>query len=102
MSSKFERGIRKHDAKVDDNISEMPKLYNGMVHYVAGMAVNVISSLMFTTVENRGLFAYTMRGQRLWSAGHVLYRSGYRVGCKRNVTDCHFTSTPVVDQCEDF
>ncbi|KAI3844939.1 hypothetical protein MKX03_019314 [Papaver bracteatum] len=67
---------------------------------IAGMAVNVISSLMFITVENRGLFAYTLRGQRLWSAGPVLYRSGYRVGCKRNVTDCHFTSAPVVDQCE--
>ncbi|KAI3918846.1 hypothetical protein MKW98_017294 [Papaver atlanticum] len=67
---------------------------------IAGMAVNVISSLMFITVENRGLFAYTLRGQRLWSAGPVLYRSGYRVGCKRNVTVCHFTSAPVVDQCE--
>ncbi|XP_026422019.1 protein GAMETE EXPRESSED 3-like [Papaver somniferum] len=67
---------------------------------IAGMAVSVISSLMFITVENRGLFAYTLLGQRLWSAGPVLYRSGYRLGCKRNVTDCHFTSTPVVDQCE--
>ncbi|KAI3907666.1 hypothetical protein MKW98_016310 [Papaver atlanticum] len=67
---------------------------------IAGMAVSVISSLMFITVENRGLFAYRLRGQRLWSAGPVLYRSGYRLGCKRNVTDCHFTSTPVVDQCE--
>ncbi|KAI3944852.1 hypothetical protein MKW92_034664 [Papaver armeniacum] len=67
---------------------------------ISGMAVSVISSLMFITVENRGLFAYTLRGQRLWSAGPVLYRSGYRLGCKRNVTDCHFTSAPVVDQCE--
>ncbi|XP_026378186.1 protein GAMETE EXPRESSED 3-like [Papaver somniferum] len=67
---------------------------------ISGMAVSVISSLMFITVENRALFAYTLRGQRLWSAGPVLYRSGYRVGCKRNVTDCHFTSAPVVDQCE--
>ncbi|XP_026385261.1 LRR receptor-like serine/threonine-protein kinase FEI 1 isoform X2 [Papaver somniferum] len=52
-----------------------------MVHYVAGMAVNVISSLIFITVENRGLFSYTVRGQRLWSAGPVLYRYGYHVGC---------------------
>ncbi|MCL7042080.1 hypothetical protein MKW94_022125 [Papaver nudicaule] len=67
---------------------------------ISGVAVSVISSLMFITVENRGLFAYTLRGQRLWSAGPVLYRSGYRIGCKRNTTDCHFTSAPVVDQCE--
>ncbi|MCL7023803.1 hypothetical protein MKW94_004761 [Papaver nudicaule] len=67
---------------------------------ISGMAVSVISSLVFITVENRGLFAYTLRGQRLWSAGPVLYRSGYRIGCKRNITDCYFTSAPVVDQCE--
>ncbi|KAI3970975.1 hypothetical protein MKX01_024622 [Papaver californicum] len=67
---------------------------------IGGMAVSVISSLMFIVVENRGLFAYTLRGQRLWSVGPVLYRSGYRLGCKRNITDCYFTSTPVVDQCE--
>ncbi|KAI3916696.1 hypothetical protein MKW92_006884 [Papaver armeniacum] len=67
---------------------------------ISGMAVSVISSLMFITVENRALFAHTLRGHRLWSAGPVLYRSGYRLGCKRNVTDCHFTSAPVVDQCE--
>lgn len=55
---------------------------------------------MFINVKSRGLFAYTFGGQLLWSAGPVLYRFGYRQGCRKNVTDCYFASVPVVDHCE--
>ena len=30
-----------------------------------------------------------------------LYRFGYHQGCKKNLTDCYFTSAPVVDQWGD-
>ncbi|OVA05056.1 PSP [Macleaya cordata] len=76
------------------------KLTTGGSDEIIGMAISVISSSMFINVKNRGLFAYKLQGQRLWSAGPVLYRFGYRQGCKRNITDCFFTSAPVVDQCE--
>ncbi|KAF6160860.1 hypothetical protein GIB67_041914 [Kingdonia uniflora] len=67
---------------------------------IIGISIGMLSSALFINVKNRGLFAYMLRGQFLWSAGPVLYRSGYRQGCWKNITDCYFTSAPVVDQCE--
>ncbi|XP_059452611.1 protein GAMETE EXPRESSED 3-like [Corylus avellana] len=67
---------------------------------IIGLSVSTLSSSVFINVKNRGLFAYMTRGQLLWSAGPVLYRFGYRQGCRKNVTDCFFTSVPMVDQCE--
>jgi hypothetical protein len=67
---------------------------------IIGLSVSMLSSSVFINVKNRGLFAYMTRGQLLWSAGPVLYRFGYRQGCRKNVTDCFFTSVPMVDQCE--
>ncbi|MED6208589.1 hypothetical protein PIB30_046713 [Stylosanthes scabra] len=40
------------------------------------------------------------QGRLLWSIGPVLYKFGYRQGCRRNVTDCSFASVPVLDRCE--
>ncbi|XP_051118946.1 protein GAMETE EXPRESSED 3 isoform X3 [Andrographis paniculata] len=36
----------------------------------------------------------------MWSAGPVLYRHGYRQGCRKNITKCYFTSMPIIDHCE--
>ncbi|XP_010262471.1 PREDICTED: protein GAMETE EXPRESSED 3 isoform X2 [Nelumbo nucifera] len=67
---------------------------------IVGLSISMLSSSIFINIKNRGLFAYLLHGQLLWSAGPVLYRFGYRQGCKRSVTDCYFTSGPVIDQCE--
>lgn len=67
---------------------------------IIGISVSTLNALVFINVKNRGLFAYTFGGQLLWSAGPVLYRFGYRQGCRKNVTDCYFASVPVVDHCE--
>ncbi|XP_030952720.1 protein GAMETE EXPRESSED 3-like [Quercus lobata] len=67
---------------------------------IIGLSVSTLSSSVFINIKNRGLFAYTTRGQLLWSVGPVIYRSGYQLGCRKNVTDCYFTSVPVIDQCE--
>ncbi|XP_065638870.1 protein GAMETE EXPRESSED 3 isoform X2 [Quercus suber] len=67
---------------------------------IIGLSVSTLSSSVFINIKNRGLFAYTTRGQLIWSVGPVIYRFGYQLGCGKNVTDCYFTSVPVIDQCE--
>ncbi|KAL4652183.1 hypothetical protein ACB092_01G215000 [Castanea dentata] len=67
---------------------------------IIGLSVSTISSSVFINIKNRGLFAYTTRGQLHWSVGPVIYRFGYQLGCRKNVTECYFTSVPVIDQCE--
>ncbi|KAK2998613.1 hypothetical protein RJ639_024614, partial [Escallonia herrerae] len=67
---------------------------------IIGLSVSISSSCVLINVRNRGLFAYRLHGQLLWSAGPVLNQSGYRQGCRRNISDCYFTSVPVIDQCE--
>ncbi|XVF25229.1 hypothetical protein REPUB_Repub13aG0195200 [Reevesia pubescens] len=67
---------------------------------IVGLAVSTLCSSVFINVKNRGLFAYLMRGQLLWSAGPVLDQYGYRQGCRKDIADCYFASVPVIDQCE--
>ncbi|KAL2522892.1 Protein GAMETE EXPRESSED 3 [Forsythia ovata] len=67
---------------------------------ITGVAVSISSSCVLINVKSRGLFAYRLHGQLLWSAGPVLYQHGYRQGCRKNVTECYFTSIPVIDHCE--
>ncbi|XP_048328207.2 protein GAMETE EXPRESSED 3 [Ziziphus jujuba] len=67
---------------------------------IIGLSISTLVSSLFINIRSRGLFAYTMRGKLLWSAGPVTDRFGYRQGCRKNVTDCYFTSAPVIDQCE--
>lgn len=67
---------------------------------IVGLAVSTLSSSVFINIKNRGLFAYTMRGKLLWSVGPVLSQLGYRLGCRKGITDCYFSSVPVIDQCE--
>ncbi|KAL5547374.1 hypothetical protein UlMin_007061 [Ulmus minor] len=50
--------------------------------------------------NGRGLFAFSVHGQLIWSAGPVLKQFGYPQGCRKNATDCYFTSVPVIDQCK--
>uniref|UniRef100_A0A7N1A7R5 Protein GAMETE EXPRESSED 3 n=1 Tax=Kalanchoe fedtschenkoi TaxID=63787 RepID=A0A7N1A7R5_KALFE len=73
--------------------------HDGSVEII-GLTVSVPSFSIFINLKNRGLFSYTLQGHMIWSAGPVLFRSGYRQGCKKNVSDCFFTSVPVVDHCE--
>lgn len=67
---------------------------------IIGISASISTSCVLITVKNRGLFAYRLHGQLLWSAGPVLYQHGYRQGCRKNITGCYFTSPPVIDQCE--
>ncbi|KAI3452129.1 hypothetical protein Pfo_008794 [Paulownia fortunei] len=67
---------------------------------IIGVCASISSSCVLINVKNRGLFAYRLHGQLLWSAGPVLYQHGYRQGCKKNITECYFTSVPVIDHCE--
>ncbi|KAF5737851.1 hypothetical protein HS088_TW13G00742 [Tripterygium wilfordii] len=67
---------------------------------IIGISVSTLSSTVFISIKNRGLFAYTMRGDLLWSVGPVLSQFGYRQGCRKGITDCYFNSAPVIDQCE--
>ncbi|KAL0909779.1 hypothetical protein M5K25_020676 [Dendrobium thyrsiflorum] len=67
---------------------------------IIGLSISILYASIFLTIKNRGLFALSFHGKLLWSAGPILYRFGYRQGCKENSRDCYFSSTPVVDQCE--
>lgn len=67
---------------------------------IIGLSVSTLSSTVFITIKNQGLFAYQSHGRLLWSVGPVLYQFGYRQGCRKNLTDCYFASVPVLDQCE--
>lgn len=67
---------------------------------IIGLSISILYSSIFVTVKTRALFAFSLHGELLWSAGPVLYRFGYRQGCKENLRDCYFNSAPVVDQCE--
>ncbi|KAH6791290.1 hypothetical protein C2S51_006296 [Perilla frutescens var. frutescens] len=67
---------------------------------IIGISASLSSSCVLINVKNRGLFAYRLHGQLIWSAGPVLYQHGYRQGCRKNVTDCYFTSAPAIDHCE--
>lgn len=66
---------------------------------VVGISISIWSYSLFITVKNRGLLAYSLHGRLLWSATPALYKSGYHQGCKRNVEDCFFVSSPVIDHC---
>ncbi|XP_050379951.1 protein GAMETE EXPRESSED 3 [Argentina anserina] len=67
---------------------------------IVGLAVSTVSSSVYVNIRRRGLFAYTSRGQLLWSAGPVIDQHGYQQGCRKNIADCYFNSVPVIDQCE--
>ena len=67
---------------------------------IIGVSVSTLTSTVFINIKNRGLFAYRSHGRLLWSVGPVLYKFGYRQGCRKNVTDCSFASVPILDQCE--
>ncbi|KAH6791868.1 hypothetical protein C2S52_002345 [Perilla frutescens var. hirtella] len=67
---------------------------------IIGISASLSSSCVLINVRNRGLFAYRLHRQLIWSAGPVLYQHGYRQGCRKNVTDCYFTSAPAIDHCE--
>ncbi|KAK8960735.1 Protein GAMETE EXPRESSED 3 [Platanthera guangdongensis] len=67
---------------------------------IIGLSISILYSSIFVTIKTRALFALSLHGELLWSAGPVLYRFGYRQGCKENLRDCYFNSAPVIDQCE--
>ncbi|KAH0674706.1 hypothetical protein KY284_025793 [Solanum tuberosum] len=67
---------------------------------IIGLAVSISSSCVLINVKNRGLFAYRLQGKLYWSVGPLLYQHGYRQGCRKNITECYFSSVPVFDHCE--
>ncbi|KAJ8568781.1 hypothetical protein K7X08_032412 [Anisodus acutangulus] len=67
---------------------------------IIGLAVSISSSCLLINVKNRGLFSYQFQGKLHWSAGPVIYQHGYRQGCRKNITECYFSSVPVFDHCD--
>ncbi|XP_020554788.1 protein GAMETE EXPRESSED 3 [Sesamum indicum] len=67
---------------------------------IIGVSASIFSSCVVINVKNQGLFAYRLYGQLVWRAGPVLNQHGYLQGCRNNITECHFTSVPVIDHCE--
>ncbi|XP_009772084.1 protein GAMETE EXPRESSED 3 isoform X1 [Nicotiana sylvestris] len=67
---------------------------------IIGLAVSMSTSSVLINVKNRGLFSYRLHGKLHWSAGPVLYQRGYRQGCRKNITECYFSTVPVFDHCE--
>lgn len=67
---------------------------------IIGISASLSSSLVLINVKNRGLFAFRLYGQLIWSAGPVLYQHGFRQGCRKNATECYFISAPAIDHCE--
>ncbi|XP_057951587.1 protein GAMETE EXPRESSED 3 [Malania oleifera] len=91
------------DTGTSDSAAEVffgPQPGQGSPGDIIGLSVSTSLSSVFINVKNRGLFAFSLCGQLLWSAGPMLYQFGYRQGCKKNATDCYFTSVPVIDLCE--
>lgn len=77
-----------------------PEPGQGVENEIIGVATSTLSSSVYFTLKNRGLFAYLTNGELLWSAGPVRNQFGYRQGCRRSPKDCYFASVPVIDYCE--
>lgn len=73
---------------------------SGRSEEIIGVAISGSYSSLFLTIRNRGLFAFSLRGELQWSIGPALNLFDYCLGCKRNVSGCYFDSAPVLDQCE--
>ncbi|XP_074279270.1 protein GAMETE EXPRESSED 3 isoform X2 [Silene latifolia] len=50
--------------------------------------------------KDKGLFAYSFGGRLRWTTVPMIDQSGFSQGCKANVSDCFFTSAPVIDPCD--
>ncbi|KAL5226800.1 hypothetical protein ABZP36_015065 [Zizania latifolia] len=72
----------------------------GRSEEIIGFSISGSYSSLFLTIRNRGLFSFSLHTGIEWSAGPMLDRFGYRLGCKTNISGCYFNSAPVVDQCE--
>ena len=94
------RVLKVNPSHVGSSESVVQKFFGPEPGEVIGIAVSVSSSCVIINVRNRGLFAYRLHGQMLWSAGPVIYQHGYRQGCQKNVAECYFSSDPVIDHCE--
>ncbi|XP_073311406.1 protein GAMETE EXPRESSED 3-like isoform X2 [Primulina huaijiensis] len=94
------RVLKIHPFKNGTTDSAVEVFFGPVETDIVGIAVSISSSCVVINVKNRGLFAFRLHGKLLWSAGPVLYRHGYRQGCRKCTTDCYFTSVPVIDHCE--
>ncbi|XP_042386753.1 protein GAMETE EXPRESSED 3-like [Zingiber officinale] len=97
-----DRVLRINPSNIGRPESTVEVFFGGNSGEILGISISCLYTSLFVAVRNRALFAVSLRGgeQLLWSAGPLLYRFGYRQGCKKNTTDCFFNSVPVVDQCE--
>ncbi|CAO2836889.1 unnamed protein product [Amaranthus hypochondriacus] len=68
---------------------------------VLGLSTSMSTSSVYINIKNEGLFAYSKRGKLRWNALPVLNQFGYSQGCQKNVTNCYFTSSPIIDSCEN-
>ncbi|CAI9109987.1 OLC1v1009937C1 [Oldenlandia corymbosa var. corymbosa] len=94
------RVLKVNPFNVGTSESAVEEFFGPEPEEIIGLDVSVSSSCVIINVRNRGLFAYRLYGQMIWSAGPLIYQHGYRQGCKNNVTDCSFSSSPVIDHCE--
>ncbi|KMT18487.1 hypothetical protein BVRB_2g026290 isoform A [Beta vulgaris subsp. vulgaris] len=67
---------------------------------ILGLSASLLTSSVYINIKSKGLFAYSSRGRLRWSALPVFNQFGFLQGCKKNVTDCYFTSSPIIDSCE--
>ncbi|XP_062185015.1 protein GAMETE EXPRESSED 3 [Phragmites australis] len=73
----------------------------GRSEEIIGLSISGDWSSLFLTIRNRGLFTLLLcTGELQWSLGPMLDWFGYRLGCKKNISNCYFDSAPVVDHCE--
>ncbi|KAJ8530891.1 hypothetical protein K7X08_023772 [Anisodus acutangulus] len=71
---------------------------NGSITWT--LSLNYKCSPNICGCRNQCLFAYRLQGKLHWSVGPLLYQHGYHQGCRKNITECHFSSVPVFDHCE--
>ncbi|KAL8161096.1 hypothetical protein V2J09_012585 [Rumex salicifolius] len=67
---------------------------------IIALSSSMITSSVFVSIKNSGLYVYTFHGKLRWMLMPVVHSLGYRQSCRKNITDCYFTSGPVIDHCE--
>lgn len=92
--------INLQQAATSGPVAEVFFDHGGSSESIIGIAVSSMSSFVYITIQNRGLFAYSVGGKMQWSSGPLMDQFGYKQGCWKDIKDCHFNSVPLIDQYE--
>ncbi|KAH9626510.1 hypothetical protein KSS87_022137 [Heliosperma pusillum] len=66
---------------------------------IIGITASMLMSSVYISSKDKGLFAYSFSGHLRWTTVPMINQLGFSQGCKANVSDCFFTSAPVIDPC---